>query len=670
MDSTMFTRALRAAGRPRLAALLRAHLEDAAGVLDEVHVLDGTALTEVWQSSTGGRYDFAVRGIDLLGRGDAEDLLQPVPLDDACFAWVRRAAGGMAELRASMCLAVGDMPPPVRTPGYAGAVRVLRAEGALDAGPSRAGLYLAARLLAAHRGEARVRPVHLIDAGAATLTPEVLAALDAAVVSTTKTLDRAEAIAEELGVSLIARAREAAWYGALVGTPGYRLDSVRARYRIAEQAGPVAAGVYASSLTDRWLAAEGEPHAGRIVRDGDPLPRGIQWVIDRAGSGGWHAVIAEALRACGYRSADADRSLAEIVVEASLPAAPAQVRRPSASAPPASSAQPRTRSEPLRYPELHSALFDHVVCGPEIHAELALTAYLHQRGIGPQRLLLTGVPGVGKTTAARAIAAVTRNVFYMIDATGLTEVGYRGVGIVDHVQSLYKVSGSLDRMARAVVVVDELDKLARPDPSIGDGVQNQKQIGVQRCLLALLGTGTPITFASNSYRDGDLQVSTDRMLIVATGSFSDSRWTAAPTTEDLLAAGIIHEIAERITQRIHLPPLAYPQLLSLLVAGRDSAMATLEASFQEIGYSLEVSRDAYYLAATVVLEQWGGAGFRSGNALLVNAARRRLIHALEEDLPHGSVVRVEADDLDLPRRRLDVSDAEPWRSGGEPPAWR
>jgi hypothetical protein len=176
--------------------------------------------------------------------------------------------------------------------------------------------------------------------------------------------------------------------------------------------------------------------------------------------------------------------------------------------------------------------------------------------------------------------------------------------------------------------------------------------------------------ATTPDRTGDLQVSTDRMLIVAKGSFSDRGWTSAPTTEDLIGAGIIPAIGERITQRIHLPPLAYPQLLSLLVARpgqRDG----------DAGCFLYGDRLlAGGVTRCVLPRRHGGAGavgpsgVSVGQRLAVSAARRRLIHALEEDLPYGSVVRVEADDLDLPRCRLDAPDAEPWRSGGEPPAWR
>lgn len=126
------------------------------------------------------------------------------------------------------------------------------------------------------------------------------------------------------------------------------------------------------------------------------------------------------------------------------------------------------------------------------------------------------------------------------------------------------------------------------------------------------------------------------MLIIAAGAFSGASWSGVrePTTEDLVKYGFLPELAERLTDRIVLPPRSAGGLVEPFRTSEDGVRG-LQRVFAEAGYELTVPDETYWYVARAVENGMGGAGPRTGNAALLRAARQLLIRALRSESPCG-----------------------------------
>jgi hypothetical protein len=303
-----------------------------------------------------------------------------------------------------------------------------------------------------------------------------------------------------------------------------------------------------------------------------------------------------------------------------------------------------TSPAPRTFAEIHAELSAELVGREDLVNDLAMSVYLHAQGVS-SRLLLTGPSGSGKTFAATAMARAAGVPVAIVSATDIVETGYRGLNVGDLLRPLYEAAGSLERMATAALVVDELGKLRMP-AMLADTVGYQKRRGQQESLLGLIGGGTPVHFHTDG---GHKQIDTSKMLIVLTDAFADCDWTGRrpPTTGDLIRAGIIPELAERVGQSIQLRPRSVQDLVALFKARRDGLLAIQEV-YAKLGYTLEIADTAYGMVAYAVASEDSGIGPRSGMTLLVQAARRRLIPLLHSGAPAGTTVILTPDDVPMP----------------------
>ena len=101
-------------------------------------------------------------------------------------------------------------------------------------------------------------------------------------------------------------------------------------------------------------------------------------------------------------------------------------------------------------------------------------------------ILMVGPTGVGKTALAERIAELLDVPFVVKDATTLTAAGYVGEDVETIIKSLWEAAGrDTERAARGIVVIDEVDKIARR----GASSQSGRDVGgesVQQALLKLI----------------------------------------------------------------------------------------------------------------------------------------------------------------------------------------
>lgn len=606
------------------------------------------SLQDLWQE-TGctAHFAFAVVDADLRPTPRSDDPATHVPvLSDACFSFVGLGRRGRRSLALALAFTAGGEAEATR-------VRVPRAvvrdTVGLRFAPRREGVFLAARFLAHKRGR-EVRPEDLFDVLSSVVTPSLRGALGDIGARVEALDDAAANLLEELGRLALARLREVVTFPAeLLSLPDtWDLQAVRTMSHspIIPEFDTDLPDLDANWLVSRylWLASPAGIPGSRRVTFNAPVPT-ARAVLCRYAEHGWASVFAGALRAAGWEPAivDADGCTAHELVKRGLTDLLPDALRSREEAPHVREEDPVERAR-AEFAELRDALAGRVI-GSGIVDRLALVALAHRRGVG-DRLLLTGQSGAGKSFVARTVAEVVGVPFFVQDATGLTETGYRGLNVPDLIDAMYRHTGSdKGALESSVLVLDEIEKI-RIAPGV-DGVSLDKRWGMQSCALSLLQGGTPIAAG-----EGSLVVDTRRMLIVCTGAFSDAAWAdeRAPSTQDLVQYGLIRELAERLRNRIFLPPRTAAELAEVLRRSDESVETVVGPLAAELGIELRVLPSAYRVVARMVVAGQGGMGLRSGNQVLVAAGHRSLLRALGEN--GNPIALVTPDDLDLlPRAR-------------------
>jgi hypothetical protein len=295
-----------------------------------------------------------------------------------------------------------------------------------------------------------------------------------------------------------------------------------------------------------------------------------------------------------------------------------------------------------------------VVATPGLLSEITMLALrAGTRAIAAPRVLLTGSTGSGKSAIAQAIAEASGGPFLRVAANEITEAGWSGVQWADLLGSWRGAE-----LGWGVIQVDELDKITVDAGSVGNSrTKYSKQMA---SFLPLVGR-EPVVLSSGR------TIETAYITVICTGAFSEQPWSASgvpPTTQQLTAAGVLAELADRLETRIAVPPHTAATLAELYRRQLHGEFKAVRYLARGLGYRLRIARETYAYVAEAAAAR--AAGPREGRGWLEAACHAAMSRALEEGGQPGVLI-VSPDDVRLP------PGPEPQRrNGGDapgPPVW-
>lgn len=256
-------------------------------------------------------------------------------------------------------------------------------------------------------------------------------------------------------------------------------------------------------------------------------------------------------------------------------------------------------------------------------------------------LLLYDPSGCGKTAIIREVARIAGLPFLAVDATGITETGYRGKNAADIVTDLLTGFKGHPHVRHAIIFIDEVDKLSAHG---ADWRQAYCQ-GTQHALLKLV-EGMEVTV------DG-MTINTTDLLFLFGGAFGrmqEARKCAAPigfvrskpfcpsvtqhTAEDFCAYGMERELMGRIGRFVPVEQLTTEQMKRILTESSLSAFVKYKKFFRAHKVRLKLPDELVEQLACESVAQGTGARGLDG---AVEALVQPLLYALAEGKLSGSV---------------------------------
>jgi len=300
--------------------------------------------------------------------------------------------------------------------------------------------------------------------------------------------------------------------------------------------------------------------------------------------------------------------------------------------------------------EIYNTLCERVI-GQEIAKKKVSVAvhrhYISLKSNDPDKewrksnLLFIGDTGCGKTHIARTIAKMIQVPFVIGDCTQITEAGYVGDDAEVVLSTLLSVAGSVKNAERGIIMLDEIDKIAKKsggNPSITRDVGGE---GVQTSLLKMVeGTIAHVQNISDGKRKNPqaktIPLDTENILFIAAGVFPGIEDVIAKrlnvggkigfrgeaqidqeklrenllsqiNAQDIIDYGFISEFVGRFPVIIPFEKLTKEHMIQILTSIKGSLYEQSKWIFSQNGINLQISETSLDVIADAAVEDSRGA---------------------------------------------------------------